>query len=583
MNSSFLRYGIAKALLVTASLLLSLGGCDDPAGPAVASVEVTAPAPVVPVGRTLQLTAAVLDPSGGAHTGKVRWSSSDPSVATVDQAGVVEGVKPGRVRIAAAAGGKSGEVELTVTSIASMTIQPPNDSLFAGSTYQLAVRVLDGRGAPVSAPPVAWSSSDTLVARIIPAPSASRPALLAVLKPGEVTISAESEGVRATATFTVHPADWLYISSYPPPVSMAVGIGGTAKLHASLRDRDSNLIPGRPIRWSSSDPGVISVTDDGVIRGLARGTATITASAEGARSASLLVHAERGYAATRLPLEPTDLGEKGQVAGREYVPGSGYRPALWDNGRIVWSGPLASGVHQVVVNDSGHVAWSRTPLPGGQARGFVWKGAEIVEIAPPDSAVHLYVTGINQRGQVVGYWSHDPAPSLTGSTGNAFLWEDGRLTDLGRFGGERAVANGINGRGQILVTVWPQPRVLLLENGKRTDVASGEGVSINDHGDVIVQQGGTSLILRHGGSIELPAGHRSSFHASDVNAGGQVVGYHSSLSGLQAFVRRDGRLYNPRSLILDGPDRGHTQAAAINDAGQLLVRADEWLLLTPVP
>ena len=51
--------------------------------------------------------------------------------------------------------------------------------------------------------------------------------------------------------------------------------------------------------------------------------------------------------------------------------------------------------------------------------------------------------GINARGQVVG-----ESNTASGAT-HAFLWEDGRMTDLGTLpgGGE---AHGINARGQVV-------------------------------------------------------------------------------------------------------------------------------------
>ena len=57
--------------------------------------------------------------------------------------------------------------------------------------------------------------------------------------------------------------------------------------------------------------------------------------------------------------------------------------------------------------------------------------------------------GINARGQVVG------ESNMAGLSGNhAFLWEDGRMTDLGTLGTseifKHSEANGINARGQVV-------------------------------------------------------------------------------------------------------------------------------------
>jgi uncharacterized protein YjdB len=75
----------------------------------VASVAV-APADVtVDAGKSTTLTARVMDAAGNTLTGRaVAWSSADTRIATVDQAGVVRGVRRGTVVITATSEGKLG-------------------------------------------------------------------------------------------------------------------------------------------------------------------------------------------------------------------------------------------------------------------------------------------------------------------------------------------------------------------------------------------------------------------------------------------------------------------------------------------
>ncbi len=69
----------------------------------------------VVVGKTLALNAVVLPVSVSAVNGAITWTSGDETVATIDENGVVTGVKAGTVVITASCGGYSAECTVTVT------------------------------------------------------------------------------------------------------------------------------------------------------------------------------------------------------------------------------------------------------------------------------------------------------------------------------------------------------------------------------------------------------------------------------------------------------------------------------------
>lgn len=86
--------------------------------PTVSGVSVTPTTASVEVGGTTNLNASVTMSDGSAYSGSTVWTSSDTSVATVEN-GVVTGVKAGTATITATAGGKSDSVEITVTDSSS--------------------------------------------------------------------------------------------------------------------------------------------------------------------------------------------------------------------------------------------------------------------------------------------------------------------------------------------------------------------------------------------------------------------------------------------------------------------------------
>jgi acetyl esterase/lipase len=80
------------------------------------SVAVAPAAPRLLVGETAALTATVLDPQGRPIADAVpSWTSSDPSVATVDDAGVVTALAIGSATITAESDGHRGTAEVSVS------------------------------------------------------------------------------------------------------------------------------------------------------------------------------------------------------------------------------------------------------------------------------------------------------------------------------------------------------------------------------------------------------------------------------------------------------------------------------------
>jgi hypothetical protein len=65
------------------------------------------------------------------------------------------------------------------------------------------------------------------------------------------------------------------------PPQATLGLNQTAQLTATARDTAGNVITGRPVAWSSSNPAAVSVSSQGVVRGMSEGTATVTATVEG--------------------------------------------------------------------------------------------------------------------------------------------------------------------------------------------------------------------------------------------------------------------------------------------------------------
>jgi uncharacterized protein YjdB len=78
-------------------------------------ISAEAAADTVAVGGTTQMSASVTDEEGNPLSVTVRWASSNPAIATVDETGLVTGVYAGTTKIVATYAGVSGARTITVT------------------------------------------------------------------------------------------------------------------------------------------------------------------------------------------------------------------------------------------------------------------------------------------------------------------------------------------------------------------------------------------------------------------------------------------------------------------------------------
>jgi len=219
-TSSRIHPGVARATagILLAGVALVLGACaNNPAAPAdtstsgaatVVSVQLS-PSPLsLMASQSTGLSAMAKDAYGNPVTVQLTWSSSDSSVATVDNEGTVTGITAGDVTIQAAVGGVTGSADVTVQAdttggsssqapVASVAVSPSADTLAAGDSVNLTATPTDASGNTVYGVPIGWSSSDTAVATV----SGGE---VHALKAGSVTISAVADSVTGTATILVH-------------------------------------------------------------------------------------------------------------------------------------------------------------------------------------------------------------------------------------------------------------------------------------------------------------------------------------------------------------------------------------------
>lgn len=242
----------------------------------VASVTVTPARLDLAPGKQATLSALAYDASGKALGGRaVVWSSSNTSVATVDASGVVSALAAGSATITATSEGLSGSSAVSVANpaVASVVIAPRSATVQRGGTLQLSVTITDESGAAVTDRPPTWTSSNTAVAIV------SASGLVTAVSPGVASLAAALDGKADTASITVVAVPVGSVTVLPATVSLTTGQGAT--LTATVKDANGTVVTDRPVAWTTSNAAVATVTQAGVVKAIAVGAATISATSEG--------------------------------------------------------------------------------------------------------------------------------------------------------------------------------------------------------------------------------------------------------------------------------------------------------------
>jgi uncharacterized protein YjdB len=170
--------------------------------PAVTLVELTPKNVSIIAGQTSDLTAAVLDSSGAAVTGRIiDWRSGNVAVAVVSNTGRVRAIAPGSTVMSATVDGVVGSTAVTVipASVASVRVSFGGASVVVGDTTRATAELVDASNNVLSGRAVSWSSSNTAVATV------NSSGLVTALGAGTATITATSEGQTGRADLTVTP------------------------------------------------------------------------------------------------------------------------------------------------------------------------------------------------------------------------------------------------------------------------------------------------------------------------------------------------------------------------------------------
>lgn len=283
---------------------------------------------VVYVGKTAQLTATV-NPTNATNQG-IAWSSSDETVATVDENGLVAGVKVGTATITATSsdGGKTATCDITVKkqSMTTATITANNPSTsgstectfstsgfttsgitLTGGSFTKAFPASDGSykmGASKSGGEIVFEFDPVVITGITLTANYYEDANVKITTSADSTgetVNVTADGDYATTAFASNTAEVSSITLtnsgsknryyfvaltitcgvadpiYPTAITLTdtkINVGYTAQLTPTFSPSDTNQTA---LTWSSSNTNVATVDQTGLVTAKAAGTTTIYA------------------------------------------------------------------------------------------------------------------------------------------------------------------------------------------------------------------------------------------------------------------------------------------------------------------
>ncbi len=296
------------AVIVTAAMALSLVGCGvkvtNISVPDAATIEkgesITLPVnfgtedapaetPVIATGESATAETAAQDEkiAKAAEKLTLAWTSSDESVATVDETGTVTAVAAGEAEITAAV--KDTEMQdvcvITVKVSAKELKVPDTLDVKLNDTDETAI---EAKCEPKDASNISFdfASSDEEVATV------DKDGKVKVLKAGEcdITTTLMQDGEKVTEK-TTHVKAFYEVESITLDSNEGkLTVGNSHTIKATVAPEE--VAAKTTIEWSSSDEKVATVDSNGKVTAVSSGNATITATA-GEKSANYEVTVEQ--------------------------------------------------------------------------------------------------------------------------------------------------------------------------------------------------------------------------------------------------------------------------------------------------
>lgn len=271
----------------------------------------------------------------------ITWKSSDPNIVTVYN-GVVMGINEGTAYITATDGSSTDICKITVINyyipVKNITLSKSSETLALNSTSKIIVNI---EPANASNKKIYYLSSDSSIA------SVDSNGNVTAKKVGSTYISVNVENKTQLYKVTVVKDVSVSLKGISISQNISLKEGETSKINVTYTPSNAT---NKKITWKSSNTGIVTVDANGNIKGIAPGSATITATSKDGNhiATSKITVTAVDKSLKSISLNKTELKLE---MGKEETLTVNFNPINAENKKVTWS----SSNDEIVTVDNGKI------------------------------------------------------------------------------------------------------------------------------------------------------------------------------------------------------------------------------------
>jgi len=213
----------------------------------------------------------------------LQWASSDQSVARVSLAGVVTAAGPGKATLSVSGLLQNKSIEVSVHQVVDkLSVRPRLSAEIQvplTGTAKFEAQALTSENVPVPEAPLRWSVADPAIASFDPQTGTLTGRAVGKT---QLTVRGPSSGLAVTWNVSVIAGAVRFTQP-----RVGIGLNQRHTLRANYADEQGNVLgPATSLTWSTDNPLVATVGEDGTVAGTGYGHARVTAAAPGGKSAA---------------------------------------------------------------------------------------------------------------------------------------------------------------------------------------------------------------------------------------------------------------------------------------------------------